>query len=142
MITSGIYGNMKLGYIIIYVKNVPNTVAFYEAAFGLDRRFIDESNLYAEMETGATILAFAGEEAAEMNGLTIRTNKKETVPAGWEICLVTNDVQLAYDTAIEQGAFPVSPPVSKPWGQIVSYVRDLNGCIVEIASPIKAKTNQ
>jgi lactoylglutathione lyase len=24
----------------------------------------------------------------------------------------------------------------KPWGQKVSYVRDLNGCLVEVCSPV------
>ena len=53
---------MKLGYIIIYVSDVPKTVTFYETAFNLKRRFIHESHLYAEMETGSTALAFAGTE--------------------------------------------------------------------------------
>ena len=56
---------MKLGYTIIYVADVLATVAFYEKAFGLARRFVHESNLYAEMETGSTALAFAGEAFAE-----------------------------------------------------------------------------
>jgi len=72
---------MKLGYTIIYVPDVPATVAFNEAAFGLTTKFIHDSNLYGEMNTGETTLA-------------------------------------------------------KPWGQTVSYLRDLNGCLVEIASPV------
>lgn len=127
---------MKLGYTIIYVDNVPDTVAFYERAFGLKRRFIHESDLYAEMETGETTLAFAGNEAAEMNGIAITPNSKETLPAGWEVCLVTDDVQGAYEYAINAGAAPLSAPALKPWGQTVSYVRDNNGCLVELASPI------
>jgi len=83
---------MKLGYTIIYVADVPNTVAFYEAAFGLKQRFIHE--------------------------------------------FVTDDVQVAYDRAVSHGCQPVGAPSEKPWGQTVSYVRDLDGCIVEIASPV------
>jgi len=66
---------MKLGYTIIYVADVVATVAFYEKAFGLARRFVHESNLYAEMETGSTTLGFAGEAMAEMNGVSIRPNR-------------------------------------------------------------------
>lgn len=55
---------MKLGYVILYVANVPATVDFYEKAFGLQHRFLHESGQYAEMETGATALAFAAEEMA------------------------------------------------------------------------------
>ena len=127
---------MKLGYTIIYVANVPDTVAFYQTAFGLTCRFVHESNLYAEMETGETALAFAGNEMAEMNGLAIIPNEKSKAPAGWEICFVTDDVDAAYEKSIKNGCSPVSPPSEKPWGQTVSYVRDLNGCLVEIASPI------
>lgn len=127
---------MKLGYTIIYVADVPSTVTFYEKAFSLTRRFIHNSNLYAEMETGDTILAFAGNEAAEMNGLAILPNSQTSPPAGWEICFVTNEVEAAFQTAIKHGCSPVSKPSEKPWGQTISYVRDLNGCLVEIASPI------
>jgi predicted enzyme related to lactoylglutathione lyase len=127
---------MKFAYTIIYVPNVPETVSFYETAFGLSRRFMHESNLYAEMETGDTALAFAGNEAAEMNGLAVMPNSKEGIAAGWEICLVTDDVDSAYNKAVENGCSPVSLPIEKPWGQVVSYVRDINGCLVEIASPI------
>ena len=73
---------MKFGYTIIYVADVPKTVSFFEAAFGLSRRFIHESNLYAEMETGETTLAFAGNETAEMTGLAILPNAPETLAAG------------------------------------------------------------
>ena len=127
---------MKLGYTIIYVADVPKTVAFYEAAFGLNRRFVHESNLYAEMDTGDTVLAFAGNEAAEMNGLAISPNNPKGPAAGWEICFVTKDVSAAFEQAVSNGCQPVSTPQEKPWGQTVSYVRDLDGCIVEIASPI------
>ena len=129
---------MKLGYTIIYVADVPKTVAFYETAFGLTPRFIHESQLYAEMETGDTILSFAGYEAAELNGLAIQPNEASAVPAGWEICFVTEDVSKAFDHAVSKGCTPVGQPQEKPWGQTVSYVRDLNGCIVEISSPIAA----
>jgi len=129
---------MKLGYTIIYVADVPATIAFYEKAFGLERRFIHESNLYGELDTGNTVLAFAGDEAAEMNGLAILPNNPEGLPAGWEICFVTEDVEAAFKQAVSEGCTGVSQPVMKPWNQLVSYVRDLNGCIVEIASPISS----
>jgi len=127
---------MKLGYTIIYVADVPNTVTFYETAFGLTRRFVHDSNLYAEMETGDTVLAFAGNEAAEMNGMAILPNDPSSPAAGWEICFVTDDVQTAFERAVSNGCHPVSTPSEKPWGQTISYVRDLNGCLVEIASPV------
>lgn len=125
---------MKFGYTIIYVPDVPATVTFYESAFGLTRRFVHESNLYAEMETGSTTLAFAGEPMAEMNGLSVRPNRKGDLAAGYEIAMIAEDPDAAYTAALEAGASAVKPPTLKPWGQTVAYVRDLNGCIVEICS--------
>ena len=126
----------KLGYTIIYVADVPATVGFYERAFGLRCRFLHESNLYAEMETGETALAFAGEPMAEMNGLAILPNRQTEMAAGFELAFVTDDPHTAYATAITAGAAAIAPPAEKPWGQVVAYVRDPNGCLVEICSPI------
>jgi lactoylglutathione lyase len=127
---------MKLGYTIIYVADVPETVAFYRKAFGLQPRFVHESNLYAELDTGSTVLAFAGEPMAAMNELAIRPNRKADVAAGFEIAFVTDDPEAAYRKAVVAGASAVKPPALKPWGQTVGYVRDLNGCLIELCSPI------
>lgn len=127
---------MKFGYTILYVADVPQTVAFYGKAFGLEPRFVHESNLYAELETGGTALAFAGESMAAMNGVAIRPNRAAEAAAGFEIALVTEDPQAAYAKAIAAGAIAVKPPAVKPWGQTVGYVRDLNGCLIEICSPM------
>jgi uncharacterized glyoxalase superfamily protein PhnB len=129
---------MRLGYTIIYVADVAATIAFYEEAFGLKRRFIHESGLYAEMDTGETTLSFAGEAMAEMNGLAIRPNSARDLPAGIEICLVTESPEAAYEHAVAAGAFAAKAVEEKPWGQRVGYVRDLNGCLVEICSPVSA----
>jgi lactoylglutathione lyase len=51
---------------------------------------------------------------------------------------ITHDVQKSFDQAIDAGAEAVSFPVKKPWGQTVSYVRDLNGLLVEICSEIES----
>jgi len=129
-------GGMKLGYTIIYVADVLATIDFYERAFGLKRRFVHESNLYAELNTGETVLAFAGEPMAEMNGLAIRPNRTGDIAPGFEIALVTNDPQAAYERAVGAGANGLAPPAEKPWGQIVAYVRDIDGCLIEICSPV------
>ncbi len=127
---------MKLGYTIIYVADVTATIEFYERAFGLQRRFIHESGLYAELATGETVLAFAGEPMAQMNGVEITVNRPAGVAAGFEIAFVTDDPLGGYAIAVAAGAIAVKPPAAKPWGQVVGYVRDVNGCLVEICSPI------
>jgi len=71
-----------------------------------------------------------------MNGLAIRPNSQRDLPAGFEICLVTEAPELAYEQAVDAGALAVKAVEEKPWGQRVGYLRDLNGCLVEICSPI------
>lgn len=129
---------MKLGYVIIYVPTVLQSVEFYEKAFGLTRKFVHEGGDYAELATGDTALAFASESLRATNGVETLDNRSSVKPAGVEIALVTDDVKVAYDRAVSAGASPYKKPEQKPWGQTVGYVRDLNGFLVEICSPVGA----
>jgi lactoylglutathione lyase len=130
---------MKFAYTIVYVNDVPATIAFYQKAFGQKLAFLHESELYAEMETGGTALAFAHFDMAHLNQLPIRPNYGvDSSAAGIEIAFTDPYPQTAYDKAVAAGAKPVKAPERKPWGQIVGYVRDLNGVLVEIASPMDA----
>jgi catechol 2,3-dioxygenase-like lactoylglutathione lyase family enzyme len=126
---------MKLGYTILYVADVAASIDFYENAFGLKRRFIDDSGEYGELDTGETTLSFAAVDLARSNlPYDFRINRPDEPPAGVEVAFITDDVPAAYATAVRAGATPVSEPQTKPWGQTVSYVRDLDGVLVEIAS--------
>lgn len=120
----------------MYVKDIQETVAFYEKAFGLIIRFIHESGAYAEMDTGSTTLAFVDEKFIK-ELFPFRPNRHSEEAPGIEISLVTEHVEQEFDKAIKAGAILVMKPNQKPWGQTVSYVKDNNGCLVEICSPIK-----
>ena len=125
---------MQFAYTILYVPDVAATVAFYEAAFGLTPRFIHESGAYAEMETGGTKLAFAAESMWEENGVHTLSNRPGGLPAGFEIAFGTDDVQAAVDKAVAAGATLLAPAKTKPWGQVVAYVADLNNVLVELCT--------
>ncbi len=128
--------SMKLAYTIIYVPNVTATVEFYEAAFGIARRFIHESGTYAELETGATALAFADEAFVAESLHEFRRNRPTDAPCGAEVGFVVDDVASAFAQAVAAGARPSVEPMRKPWGQTVSYVRDLNGFLVELCTKV------
>lgn len=130
---------MKFGYTILYVPDVAQALAFYERAFGLRRRFIHESGDYAELETGATTLAFASTDLAATNfGERVAPADPDGPAAPMEIAFVTDEVDHAFAQATRAGAVPLSAPEQKPWGQTVAYVRDLNGMIVELCTPVRA----
>jgi lactoylglutathione lyase len=123
---------VRFGYTILYVRDVPASVEFYERAFGLERRLLHESGQYAELETGATALAFAARRLAAESVRELADRE----PGGFEICLVDEDVEGTFSRAIEAGAEAVSDPEEKPWGQRTAYVRDPDGTLIEIASPM------
>ena len=126
---------MKFGYAIVYVPHVQEAMDFYEIAFGLEKRFLHESKQYGEMETGTTVLAFADEMFVSTSD-SFRPNRQNDKAAGVEIAFVASDVIAAFRHACSSGAIPVFEPETKPWGQVVSYVRDLNGLLIEICSEI------
>lgn len=128
---------MKYGYTIIYVSSVEETLEFYKNAFGFDVKFIHESKAYGELETGETTLAFASHEMGEMNldGKYLKANINEQ-PFGVELAFVTDDVKASYTRAISAGAMAIKEPTEKPWGQVVGYVRAVDGSIIELCSPI------
>jgi lactoylglutathione lyase len=127
---------MKLGYTLLYVDDVEKTMRFYESAFGLDAGFLHESKQYGEMATGETKLGFVAHETAGSHGFEYAKSDPSKKPAAFEIGLVTSDVKKAFERAVEAGAVSISSPKTKPWGQVVSYVRDCNGVLIEICSPM------
>jgi lactoylglutathione lyase len=128
---------MRYGYTIVYVADVAATLDFYERAFGLTRRSLHESGQYGELETGATTLAFCRHDlAAGLFPGGYAPLPADGPPAGVELGLVTEDVAGAYERAVAAGATPLQAPMRKPWGQVVGYVRDLNGALVELCSPM------
>lgn len=130
---------MKLGYTIVYVPDVAGSLEFFERAFGLSRKFLHESGTYGELQTGETTLAFAAHELGDMNfpGGHVQAHDSAQ-PLGFEIALVTEEVPAAHAKAVAAGARELAAPVTKPWGQTVSYVRCLDGILVELCTPIGA----
>lgn len=125
----------RFAYVILYVPNVEAALSFYQRAFGLSRRFLHESGQYGELETGATALAFADERATPTSH-SFALNRLDATAAGAEVAMVVSDVQQAFAHALEAGASPVLAPAVMPWGQTISYVRDLNGFLVELCSDV------
>ncbi len=128
---------IKFAYTILYVKDVTQTVLFYETAFGFQRKFITPENDYAELLVGETTLSFASLSLAQSNlkeGFT-PSNLKDK-PFGIELGFTTENVTKTVSAAISAGATMVEEPKTKPWGQVVAYVRDIDGFLIEICTPM------
>ena len=129
---------MDFCYTVIYVPDVLKAIEFYEKAFDLKRNFIHESLEYGELDTGNTKISFVSESLANLNRLSFVSNDiSSSKSAGFTIAFITDKVLSAYKQAISAGAISVYEPTEKFWGQMVACVKDLNGVLVEISSPIK-----
>lgn len=129
--------DIQYAYTILYVADVPQTVAFYHKALGFEPKFITPEKDYGEMVSGATTLAFASLELGTSNfkqGFTESTLEEK--PFGIELAFTTQEVEQLMQRAIENGAILLEEVKEKPWGQKVGYVRDINGFILEICTPI------
>ena len=128
---------MKFGYTIVYVSSVTEALIFYKEAFGFETRFLHDSNQYGELDTGATVLAFASHAMGEMNlGGQYQKTDPNAAPLGIELAFVTGNVEFAFAKAVAAGAIAIKPPIEKPWGQVVAYVRARDGSLIELCSPI------
>lgn len=126
---------LKLAWVIVYVEEPEQAVAFYERAFGLQRRFVAPDGSYGELDTGTTTLAFAS-YALGTGNFPGGVQRPGGTPANVEIALVADDLPAAYARALEAGCSPLAEPATKPHGQDVAYVRDPFGTLVELATPV------
>ncbi|MBW4465111.1 MAG: VOC family protein [Pegethrix bostrychoides GSE-TBD4-15B] len=128
---------MKFGYTIVYVSSVADALTFYKDAFGFETRFLHESGQYGELDTGETVLAFASHDMGEMNlDGQYQHLDLTAIPFGVELAFVTDDVALSYAKAVAAGAIPIKEPSTKPWGQVVAYVRSKEGSLIELCSAV------
>ncbi len=129
---------MKFGYVILYVENVAETIDFYEKAFDFKRKFISPESDYGEIISGETTISFASIEL----GLSNFKNGFQKVtaidkPFGVELAFTTDNIEIDFKKAITAGAFEFQAIKEKPWGQKVGYLRDNNGFLIEICTPVK-----
>jgi lactoylglutathione lyase len=125
-------------YTIIYVKDVFATVEFYTKAFGLETGFVTPEADYGEVITGSTTLSFANLELGNSNiksGFVKST--MDTKPFGIELAFVTENIEETWSQAISAGATVLESIETKVWGQQVGYLRDPNGFLLEICTPME-----
>jgi uncharacterized glyoxalase superfamily protein PhnB len=109
----------KLGFVLLYTKDVPAKLAFYARAFGTEKAFLSPTATYGQI-AGDVPIGFAAVPEP---------------PAKVEVGFIVDDVDAAYRRALEAGCAAHAAPEDKPWGQRVAYVKDDDGVLVEICTP-------
>jgi len=129
---------IKFAYTILYVADVEKALNFYEQAFGFKRKFVAEGDEYGELITGETTLSFANVQLAKKNlPAGFVESKAGGKPFGIEIAFTTENVEATINAAVKAGAVVVEKAKAKPWGQTVAYVRDPEGFLIEICTPMQ-----
>lgn len=128
---------IKFGYTILYVNEVTKSIEFYEQSFGFKRKFITPENDYAELDTGNTTLSFASKQLGNTNLKNgFLESSLQEKPFGIEIALIADNVKDVVENSLKNGALLLEEPIVKPWGQTVAYIRDIDGFLIELCSPI------
>jgi len=64
---------------------------------------------------------------------------KSEKPVGMEMAFISENITEDFKRAIDAGASEFESIKEKPWGQKVGCVRDINGILIEICTPIENK---
>ena len=116
---------MKLTHVRLLVSDFGAAFRFYRDTLGLECTFGDESDSYADFDTGDASLA-----------IFTRKHQAETVQLrepgdGALVVLQVDDVDEA------AARLRLAEPISRPdWGIRVAYLRDPSGNLVELYSAI------
>ncbi|KZL25156.1 VOC family protein [Pseudovibrio sp. WM33] len=127
---------MHLKYVILYVESPRETIDFYCKAFDVEAGLITEGGDYGEVKTGETTLSFSSFEL--MKNLGKNPSQADASNPCFEIAFQTEDVAGNLEKALAAGAELVQEVKDEPWGQTTSYVKDMNGFLIEICSPVTA----
>lgn len=125
---------MKFKYTILYVADVAKTLEFYHQAFGFEIAMLHDAGDYGELMTGDTRLSFSSLNLMKQLGKDVASAADQA--AVFEIAFETENVDESLQQALSAGAELVQGVEQMPWGQTTAYVRDINGFLIEICSPV------
>ena len=117
-------------YVIIYVRDLDASIAFYRDVIGLPFKFQDHG--YAEFGTSGPKFGLY-----ERSGLRQLIGREATGggPAG-EVLFLVEDVNAEAGRIRGLGAEILSGPVDRPWGHRTLHILDPDGFVVELAQEI------
>ena len=116
---------------ILYVRSVPESVAFYEGLLGLERSYSWPSDAepdFVVVRLGESSLGLAAASAPE-ELLGVRPGES---PRG-ELCFYTDDVDATVRELARLGVRVLREPAAMPWGERMAYVADPDGNPVQLA---------
>lgn len=123
-------GVETIDYVVLYVRDLEASMAFYRDVIGLPFKFQDSG--YAEFTTRGT--KFGLYERSRLPGLIGRLATGGG-PAG-EVLFLVDDVDAEAERVRGLRVEILAGPVDRPWGHRTLHVLDPDGFVVELAQEI------
>ena len=126
---------MRLDGFGLLVQDMASMIRFYRDVLGFEiKETEDAENVYL-VKDGTLFLLYGRKDFEAM------THRRYSYVHGlnghFEIALYVDtfeEVDAAFQQAVEKGALPVLPPETEPWGQRTCYIADPEGNLIEIGS--------
>ena len=116
-------------------EDMPRMIRFYRDVLGFEiKEAEDTSNVYL-VKNGTLFLMYGRKDFEKMTGR--RYEYIKDLNGHFEIALYVDtfeEVDIAYNNAIRNGATSVLEPELEPWGQRTCYISDPEGNLIEIGS--------
>lgn len=129
---------MKLEGFGVFVKDMPTMVRFYRDVLGFEiKEEENTTNVFLEKD-GTLFLLYGRNDIEKMTGS--KFNYADKISGHFEIALGVENYAAVDKTFAEvtaNGAQPVMPPTTEPWGQRTCYIADPEGNLIEIGSFVK-----
>ncbi|WP_207933224.1 VOC family protein [Actinomadura sp. GC306] len=120
---------------ILYVRDLAASIAFYRDVLGLAFKFEDAG--YAEFATETTRFALYEQRRADW-----LTNTRTTPGPAAEVVFMVENVDTEAERLRALGAEILSGPADRPWGHRTLHVADPDGFIVELAQDIPRRRHR
>jgi lactoylglutathione lyase len=127
----------RLGYVILFVRDLERSVAFYRDMIGVPFRLAGDG--YVEFATQGAKLGLY-----DRNRLEELTGQGPELPEhpGGEVVFLVGDVDAEAARLRVAGAAILSGPVDRAWGHRTLHVEDPDGFVVELAEEIPRQPSQ
>ena len=126
---------MRLDGFGLLVQDMGKMIRFYRDVLGFEiKEDENTSNVYL-VKDGTLFLLYGRKDFEKMTGRTYEYVKGLNGHSEMALYVDTfSEVDAAYSHAVENGAAPVLPPTTEPWGQRTCYIADPEGNLIEIGS--------
>jgi lactoylglutathione lyase len=127
----------QLGYVILFVRDLERSVAFYRDVIGLPFKL--QGDGYVEFATqGAKFGLYDRNRLPELTG---QGTDPPDHPGG-EVVFLVEDVDAEAERLREAGATILRGPVDRAWGHRTLHLEDPDGFVVELAGEIPRRPSQ